>query len=183
MPVTFLANSLNKSLTLKPVFADVSKNIKFFDSAYSFPYRCVTYRCDSISALLPTKISSTSSSLIAFASSIHLSTDLKPSTFVISQQTIATVASLIYEGINDLKRSYPAVSHRFKMMILSSTYIFYDMKSIPIVAQQLSSKLSQINRWIIDVLPTFWSPRNTILYFNFPQAALVSVLVVAISNF
>lgn len=38
MPVTFLANSLNKSLTLEPVFADVSKNSRFFDSAYSLPY-------------------------------------------------------------------------------------------------------------------------------------------------
>ena len=37
-------------------------------------------------------------------------------------------------GIRLLNFSYPAVSHKFKVITLSSIYIFYVIKSIPMVA-------------------------------------------------
>jgi hypothetical protein len=39
------------------------------------------------------------------------------------------------------------------------------MKSIPTVGFPVSSKISNINLFIIDVFPTDWSPKKHILYF------------------
>jgi hypothetical protein len=40
----------------------------------------------------------------------------------------------MYDGINDLNLSCPAVSHSCNLTVLSSRYIVLDKKSIPIVA-------------------------------------------------
>ncbi len=40
----------------------------------------------------------------------------------------------MYEGINDLNLSCPAVSHNCNLTVLSSKYIVFERKSIPIVA-------------------------------------------------
>lgn len=40
----------------------------------------------------------------------------------------------MYDGISDLKRSWPAVSHNCNLTVLSSKYMVFDKKSIPIVA-------------------------------------------------
>jgi len=53
---------------------------------------------------------------------------------VISYTTTATDESRIYEGINDLNLSCPAVSHNCNLTVRSSKYIVFDKKSIPIVA-------------------------------------------------
>lgn len=60
----------------------------------------------------------------------------------------------MYEGISDLKRSCPAVSHNCSLTVLSSKYMVFDKKSIPIVAWYVLSKLSYMNLVISDVFPT-----------------------------
>ena len=51
-----------------------------------------------------------------------------------SYTTTATEESRMYEGINDRKRSCPAVSQSCNLTVLSSRYIVFERKSIPIVA-------------------------------------------------
>ena len=53
---------------------------------------------------------------------------------VISYTTTATEESLMYDGISDLNRSWPAVSQSCNRTVRSSKYIVYDRKSMPIVA-------------------------------------------------
>jgi hypothetical protein len=92
---------------------------------------------------------------------------------VTSYTTTATLESRMYEGIRDLKRSCPAVSHSCNRTVRSSRYIVYppmsalyilhvverrertfDKKSIPMVAWYVLSKVSYMKRVIRDVLPT-----------------------------
>lgn len=73
---------------------------------------------------------------------------------VISYTTTATVESLIYEGIKLLNLSCPAVSHNCNLTVLSSKYMVFERKSIPIVAWYVLSKLSYMNLVMSEVLPT-----------------------------
>ena len=53
---------------------------------------------------------------------------------VMSNTTIATDESRMYDGMSERKRSWPAVSHSCKRTVRSSRYMVLLKKSIPIVA-------------------------------------------------
>lgn len=57
---------------------------------------------------------------------------------MISYTTTATEESLIYDGIKERNRSWPAVSHNCNRTVLSSKYIVFDKKSIPMVAYNIA---------------------------------------------
>ena len=44
-------------------------------------------------------------------------------------------------------------------------FIVFEIKSIPTVGYSFPVKLSNINRFITDVFPVDWSPKNTTLNF------------------
>ena len=58
------------------------------------------------------------------------------------------------QGIKDLKRSCPAVSHIINLIVLSSKKTFFVIKSIPTVGAYVSSVVSYLYRDKIVVLPT-----------------------------
>lgn len=74
--------------------------------------------------------------------------------------------------MSEWKRYWPAVSHSCIRRVRESTLIVFDTKSTPTVGYVLISgtcsfpvKLSKMNRFMIEVFPTDWSPKNTILHF------------------
>ena len=50
----------------------------------------------------------------------------------------------MYDGINDLKRSWPAVSQSWSLIVRSSRYIVLDKKSMPVtlIRQRLAPQRS-----------------------------------------
>ena len=99
----------------------------------------------------------TSSPRSAFTSEIHFVLFTKLALELTSYTITATELSLMYDGINDLNLSCPAVSQSCNRTVRSSRYIVFDKKSIPIVAWYELSNLSYMNLEMIDVFPTLWS--------------------------
>lgn len=76
---------------------------------------------------------------------------------VMSKTMTAALEPLIKEGMSVQKRYCPADSHSCILKLLFSTLIC--TCSLPV-------KLSKMNRLIMEVLPTDWSPSITILYLT-----------------
>ncbi len=82
------------------------------------------------------------------------------------------------------------MSHSYNLTVLLSIYKDFEIKSIPTVGLLLFNtiikmntysfpvKLSKINLFMIDVLPTDWSPKKTILNFCIgPELELDAILI------
>ena len=156
IPGNAVASFLNSALTLNPAFALLSMNIIDSFCDLSSPSSIDTCRRSDKSVLFPTRTMMTSFPLSFRTSSIHFEVFRKEARsaavrlryklfcrsclaeyyhlLVMSYTTTATEESLMYEGINDLNLSCPAVSQSCNLTVLSSRYIVLDKKSMPIVA-------------------------------------------------
>ena len=127
----FSATFLNNRLMLVEFFADTS-----WYWMWIFYAKASTYSWDislSKSILLPTKNSNPSCPLVSRTKSIHLSTPSKDSLELTSSTIKQQSESRTYDGMRDLKRYCPAVSHSCNLIVYPSTCMVLVRKSIPTV--------------------------------------------------
>ena len=94
--------------------------------------------------LIPQHIIKVSSTTLSLTSLSHFPKDVKLGLSVISYVNMTQFALFKYDGINDLNRSCPAVSHIINRIVLSSKKTFFVRKSIPTVGAYASSAVSYL---------------------------------------